>query len=100
MPVVTLKDLTVEQVCPIFERINSSGTRLSTYDLMVAATWSNTFDLNDEAEKISNALTPKGFGDIDGNTVIKCLSAIHRTSINKEDVLGLRHLKPDEIDQL
>jgi hypothetical protein len=100
IPVVTLKDLTVEEVCPIFERINSSGTRLSTYDLMVAATWSTTFDLNDESEKIAAALTPKGFGDIDGNTVIKCLSAVHRTSINKEDVLGLRHLKPDEIDQL
>ena len=25
IPVVTLKDLTVEEVCPIFERINSSG---------------------------------------------------------------------------
>src|SRR6185312_14943975 len=39
LPVVTLKDLSVEEVCPIFERINSSGTRLSTYNLMVAATW-------------------------------------------------------------
>jgi len=32
IPVVTLKNLSVEEVCPIFERINSSGTRLSTYD--------------------------------------------------------------------
>jgi hypothetical protein len=32
--------------------------------------------------------------------VIKCLSAVHRNSINKEDVLGLRNLKPNEIDQL
>lgn len=40
IPVVTLKDLTIEEVCPIFERINSSGTKLSIYDLMVAATWS------------------------------------------------------------
>ena len=97
---MTLKDLTVEEVCPIFERINSSGTRLSTYDLMVAATWSTTFDLNDEAEKISEALTPKGFGDIDGNTVIKCLSAVHSTSINKDSILALRHLEPSKIDQL
>ena len=36
LPVVTLRDLSVEEVCPIFERINSSGTKLSTYDLMVA----------------------------------------------------------------
>lgn len=44
LPVVTLKDLTIDEVCPIFERINSSGTRLSTYDLMVAATWAEDFD--------------------------------------------------------
>ena len=37
IPVVTLKDLTIEEVCPIFERINSSGTDLSVFDLMVAA---------------------------------------------------------------
>jgi hypothetical protein len=58
------------------------------------------FDLNDEAETISEALTPKGFGDIDGNTVIKCLSAVNSASIAKEDILGLRHLKPNEIDKL
>jgi hypothetical protein len=100
LPVVTLKDLTVEEVCPIFERINSSGTRLSTYDLMVAATWSQSFDLNDEAEKISHALAPKGFGDIDGNTVIKCLAAIHSSSIAREDILALRNLKASEIDEV
>jgi hypothetical protein len=84
LPVVTLKDLTVEEVCPIFERINSSGTRLSTYDLVVAATWSTTFDLNVEADKIAEALKPKGFDDIDPNTVLKCLSAIHHRDVKRE----------------
>ncbi|MCL5094041.1 MAG: DUF262 domain-containing protein [Patescibacteria group bacterium] len=60
IPLVTLKDLTVEEVCPIFERINSSGTKLSTYDLMVAATWNKDFDLNDEVDEIQEALRPKG----------------------------------------
>ncbi len=100
IPVVRLKDLTVEEVAPIFERINSSGTRLSTYDLMVAATWSATFDLNDEAAKISEALEPKGFDDIEGDTVIKCLSAIYKKSVAREDILALRKLKPTEIDAL
>ncbi|MDV6320974.1 hypothetical protein RVY79_18455, partial [Chromohalobacter sp. HP20-39] len=53
LPNVVLKDLAVEEVCPIFERINSSGTKLSTYDLMVAATWSHNFDLDDNVEEIS-----------------------------------------------
>jgi len=100
IPVVLLKDLTVEEVCPIFERINSSGTRLSTYDLMVAATWSETFDLNDEASKISSALKPKGFEDIDGNTVLKCLSAVHHIGIKKDQVLNLRKLSRTDMDTL
>ncbi|WP_347332110.1 GmrSD restriction endonuclease domain-containing protein [Marinimicrobium locisalis] len=100
IPVVTLKELTVEEVCPIFERINSSGTRLSTYDLMVAATWTENFDLNDEAQKIAVSLKPKGFDDIDGNTVLKCLSAIKHKGIKKEQVLSLRNLSKKEMDDL
>src|SRR5674476_174358 len=38
-PVVTISEKTLEEVCPIFERINSTGTRLDVFDLMVAATW-------------------------------------------------------------
>lgn len=100
IPVVTLKELTVEEVCPIFERINSSGTRLSTYDLMVAATWTENFDLNDEALKIATSLKPKGFDDIDGNTVLKCLSAIKHKGIKKEQVLSLRNLSKEDMDGL
>lgn len=100
IPVVTLKGLSVEEVCPIFERINSSGTRLSTYDLMVAATWTESFDLNDEAQKIATSLKPKGFDDIDGNTVLKCLSAIKHKGIKKDQVLSLRNLSKEDMDEL
>jgi hypothetical protein len=100
IPVVTLKELTVEEVCPIFERINSSGTRLSTYDLMVAATWSDEFDLNDETAKISSGLAPKGFGDIDGDTILKCMAAILHKSMKREQVLALRKLTRAEMDDL
>ena len=100
IPVVTLKDLTVDEVCPIFERINSSGTRLSTYDLMVAATWSDKFDLNTETGIIASSLKVKGFGDIDGDTVLKCLSAIDKKGIKKDQVLSLRSLSKDGMDNL
>jgi hypothetical protein len=100
VPVVTLKDLTVEEVCPIFERINSSGTRLSTYDLMVAATWSPTFDLNEEASKIKNALRRKGFEDIGGDTILKALAAVQKQSIKKGDVIALRKLAKNDMEAL
>lgn len=100
IPVVTLKDLSVEEVCPIFERINSSGTRLSTYDLMVAATWNRDFDLNDEVDEIREALSPKGFGDIDRETVLKCLSAVHLGTIKEQSLMTLRKLDKDQMRQL
>lgn len=100
IPVVTLKDLKVEEVCPIFERINSSGTRLSTYDLMVAATWSESFDLNQKAEYITTSLEPKGFGDLDKNTILKCLAVIYYGSIQKDEVINLRKIEQKEINKL
>lgn len=99
-PVVTLKDLSVEEVCPIFERINSSGTRLSTYDLMVAATWAENFNLNDEVEEIASSLQTKNFEDISGDTILKCLSAVKYTSIKKSYILALRQLSRDDMDDL
>jgi len=102
IPVVTLRDLTIEEVCPIFERINSSGTRLSIFDLMVAATWSKGFDLNDKVEGISEALKPKNYGDVRGTTVLKCLAAIDSKSITRDRILALRQLKqaPGKMDEL
>jgi hypothetical protein len=97
---VTLKDLTVEEVCPIFERINSSGTKLSTYDLMVAATWSESFDLNEETEEIQEALRPKGFQDIEGGTILKCLSAVERQGIKRGQVFSLRKMPRVEMASL
>ncbi|MGV7197685.1 GmrSD restriction endonuclease domain-containing protein, partial [Xanthomonas axonopodis] len=100
IPTVILKDLDVVEVCPIFERINSSGTKLSTYDLMVAATWSNGFDLDEKVEEIAGSLTPKGFGDIDKNTILKCLSAVEFGSIKDAALRSLRDLDESKLSQL
>lgn len=100
IPVVTLKDMTIEEVCPIFERINSSGTSLSTFDLMVAATWSPNFDLNEKVSLISDDLDPKGYSEIEGNTILKCLSAIQYRGIKKEQLLSLRDLDADQMNEL
>lgn len=102
IPVVTLRDLTVEEVCPIFERVNSSGTELSIFDLMVAATWSKDFDLNETVERIAEALDPKNYGNIRGTTVLKCLAAVRDGSTNRERILALRQLrkKPEDMDDL
>jgi len=55
----------LDDVAPIFERINSTGTRLTIVDLMRAATWSIQYDLIEAIDGIRDDLQEKGFGDID-----------------------------------
>lgn len=98
VPVVELRDLTVEEVCPIFERINSSGTKLNTFDLIAAATWTTEFDLSDQADEIAEAIAPKGFDGITNGTILKCIAATLLSSIKKEDILGMRKVPKAEIE--
>jgi Protein of unknown function DUF262 len=100
LPVVTLQDLTIEEVCPIFERINSSGTKLSTYDLMVAATWALDFDLNENVTRILESLESKGYGNTDRATILKALSAVQLHSIQDKSLRTLRALSTEEIESL
>jgi hypothetical protein len=98
--VVTLKDLTIDEVCPIFERINSSGTRLSTYDLMVAATWAEDFDLNEKVSGILSSLESKGYGETERSTILKSVSAVQLDSIQDKALRELRKLSTPEIEAL
>lgn len=101
VPVVTLKDLSIQEVCPIFERINSSGTKLSMFDLMVAATWSHgEFDLNEKANTIAASLEAKGFDKIERDTILKCVTAVRFSGIKKDQVLALREIPREDMDQL
>lgn len=100
LPVVTLKDLTIDEVCPIFERINSSGTRLSTYDLMVAATWAEDFDLNEKVGGILSSIEGKGYGETERSTILKAVSAIQLDSIQDKALRELRKLSTPAIEAL
>jgi uncharacterized protein with ParB-like and HNH nuclease domain len=45
LPVVTIKNREKSEVGIIFERINNTGTKLTTLDLMTAWTWTDNFHL-------------------------------------------------------
>lgn len=71
---VTLGDMSIQDVAPIFERINSQGTPLTIVDLMRAATWSPDFDLIDSIESILSDLKAKGFDKVDKKIVLRNLN--------------------------
>jgi hypothetical protein len=90
----------VENVSLKTERINSSGTKLSIYDLMVAATWSERFDLNSHIEQIATALKTKAFHKIERDTILKSFAAVQSGSIKKTDIIALRDIDEEPMQTL
>ncbi|HEV2863068.1 MAG TPA: DUF262 domain-containing protein [Pyrinomonadaceae bacterium] len=88
---VTLGDMSIQDVAPIFERINSTGTPLTIVDLMRAATWSPDFDLIDSIEGLLNDLSDKGFDKVDKKVVLRSLSAAAGGGFSAESIDELRN---------
>lgn len=97
--VVKIGDMTIEEVAPIFERINSTGRKLTMVDLMMAATWSNGFDLSAEIRKIQRACDDAGLSGVSGQFILRSIAASAGFGVNKEDIQQLRTLSPDHLRQ-
>lgn len=95
--VVKIGDMTIEEVAPIFERINSTGRKLTIVDLMMAATWSNGFDLTTRILSIKNRCAHLGFDDLSDQFVLRTISAAAGLGINKDDIQRLREKNSEEL---
>lgn len=97
IPVVTLGDMSIEDVAPVFERINSTGTRLTIVDLMRAATWTETFDLVDAIDNLLEELEPKKFNEIDRKTVLRAVAASAGLGFSSGSIDDLRNRKEEQL---
>ncbi len=88
--VVKIGDMTIDEVAPIFERINSTGRKLTIVDLMMAATWSNGFDLTSAIQDIQASCLDLGFEDVNDQIILRTISASAELGINKDDIQKLR----------
>jgi hypothetical protein len=86
-PVVTIKDRTNQEVCRVFQRINSSGTSLSTLELLAAWTWSDQFDLRNEIETLIDRLSDRGYDQLDEALLMRCLAAIVSEKIDADELV-------------
>ncbi len=94
---VTLGDMSIEDIAPIFERINSTATPLTIVDLMRAATWNPEFDLRDAIDEILAQLSVRDFGGIDRKTVLRSVSAAAGFGFAVDDMERLRSKKTNEL---
>ena len=53
LPVIIVREKELDEASEIFERINQGGKRLSIFDLVVASTWAEDFDLKNEYQVLS-----------------------------------------------
>jgi hypothetical protein len=90
--VVKIGNVTLDEVAPIFERVNSKGRKLTMVDLMRAATWKDGFDLTASIEDFQEALSETGFPEIPENVILRGVAMAAGLGVNKADVDGLRNL--------
>lgn len=74
IPVVTIKNREKSEVGIIFERINNTGTKLTTLDLMTAWTWTDDFHLLESMNELQEELEEKNFGDLTQNIILQAIS--------------------------
>lgn len=95
--VVKIGDMKLEEVAPVFERINSKGRVLTMLDLMRAATWKGGFDLTENINKTISEISRHGFGEINSDIVLKCMATSSGKGFNKADIDSLRNLNSQEL---
>jgi hypothetical protein len=79
VPYVTLlKETQPEAICPIFERINSTGVNLDVFDLLVAIYAAKKFNLRNDWELRKRRLTEKNsvLSDIKGSDFLKAVTLL------------------------
>lgn len=79
----------VDVACDIFERINNSGQILKLVDLMVAKSYSPTFNMRERMYQFFQELEKENYNDIPDVTILQCLAAILGKSIKRRDILLL-----------
>ncbi len=98
LPIVTISTDNVTEVVEIFERVNSTGTKLSRVDFMRALTWSDGFDLNVALRSIKEDILLQGFV-FPYETLTKVVAILLGKSPTPTSMLELRSFSSDDLHE-
>lgn len=90
LSVVTVTGVELHTASTIFERINQGGKKLSLFDLVVASTWAEDFDLKNNYYELCEKLGRKGYGDISPEVLTQTLALILKGNCTKTQQLQLK----------
>ena len=96
-PVILLPYYPIDIACDIFTRINTGGTRLSLFEIMVARSFDQgrNFDLAREYERLidsdgaSRDLDDAGYETLPEQTALQCVAAALVRQVGARDILKL-----------
>lgn len=88
--VIDVFDQPIETACEIFERINNSGKILNVVDLMVAKSWSPTFNMRDSLATFREELKREHFDDIPDITILQCVAGVIQAAVQRKDILSIK----------
>ena len=86
--IIQVLEQPIETACEIFERVNNSGKALNVVDLMVAKSWSKTFNLRERLKIFRKELKQQDYDNIPDIVILQCLSAIVNRGIRRKEILG------------
>lgn len=94
---IAIRDYPIEVACEVFTRINTGGTELTLFEIMVAKTYDETrnFDLAREYECLihnkgkEKDLQDAGFDTIPESPVLQCIAANIIKQVRAKDILKL-----------
>ncbi len=89
-PVIRIEDQPLDTVCEIFTRINNSGTELDLFDLMVAKTWKDGFNLRDRYNELVASLEGVQFEGLGSSAVMQAVSCVIKGACTRKVTLSIR----------
>jgi hypothetical protein len=94
---VVIRDYPIETACEVFTRINTGGTELTLFEIMVAKTYDEAkkFDLLREYERLLDSkgeekdLEDVGYDTVSDITMLQCIAAHLNKQVRAKDILKL-----------
>lgn len=87
--IIKIKNQPIETACEIFERVNNSGQVLNVVDLMVAKSWSSTFNLREEVIEFRKELASRNFNGLPDIVLLQCAAGALTRDVGKKSILGM-----------
>lgn len=97
IPVVRISGDEIKPVVNIFERVNSTGTRLSRVDFMRAITWDQNFDLAHSLQACQSYAESELNYQLESETILKCVALELGIAPAGDALLALRDRTASEL---